>query len=160
LIKVLITGLATAILKILICLGPLAIAFSILPLFRKGVEMWFSTIITTLFVFTTLNILEHIQMAGLAYFKKEGIFAVASEGPYAMMTFELVNLILYTMAFWLTGKVVGKGDAGRVLSKTIGIAALAAGAAVTGGASAVAGGATSAGSAVQAGANVIGGDGE
>lgn len=159
LVKMIVTALATGVLKVLIIIGPLAFAFSIIPAYKKQLEIWASTVLGTLFVFTTINILEHIQGAGMAHlYYNPG--EVKFIGYNEATAYNIVTVILYTMSFWLTSKVIGKGDAGRVLSKTLGVAALAATAGMAGGAAAAAGGGSNAGSAAQAGANVIGNDGD
>jgi len=151
--KPIIVGLAIGVSKVLIVIGPLAFAFSILPAYRKVLEGWASTLLTTLFVFTTINIIEHLHTASLYYIFRDNLYYVGSLASH--LVFEATMVVLYTMAFWLTGKVVGRGDGGRVMSKAVGLAASAIGAAAFKGFSAAAG-SSSAGSAIKAGANIIG----
>ena len=68
-----------------------------------------------------------------------------------ILALDLIMLIMYCSVFWLTGKIVGKGDAGRVISKLVSTATMAAGLVLTGGAS----GASNIANASSAGKNVI-----
>lgn len=161
--KAVVTALSTGLAKVLFVIGPLAFAFSIIPAFRKQVEIWAGTFLTVLFVFTTLNVMDHLQFASWKFlFGSETIrdANIIMYGHSSTIAFDITVFIMYTMSFWLTGKYVGKGDAGRVMSKVVGLGALAAAAAMTGGVSAAAGGSSSAAGAAKAGADVIGNDGE
>jgi len=125
--------------KFLIIVGPIAFAFSILPVFRRQIEVWATTLVNALMVFTTLNILEMINVAIVNYMYREPWMVDSTSS----LAFSFSTIILSTMAFWLTGKYAGKGDAGRVLTKAIGMMAAAVGVAA-GVASGVAGGAAGA----------------
>lgn len=153
LIHLIISSIAAILFKFFIIIGPLAIAFSILPIFEKQISIWFGTVMNTGFVFTTLNILDRISLGVFEYIIKEGSDLGNPLLPSSVITLDAVLLITYLSSFWLTSKFVGKGDAGRVISKMVavgtGIAALA-----TGGAGAVAGGGNIA-NAVSAAGNTI-----
>lgn len=147
-IKIVVTGIAVLMTKILVILGPLAFAFSILPTFKRQLEQWFSTLTTTCLTLTTLNILDSLidAMTGniFAHMTWEDVISISSitgGRNLELIAYNLVVIVLYCSAFWLTSKVVGKGDAGRVLSKAVGavttMASIAIGAAAAG---AVAGG--------------------
>ncbi len=158
LIKPIITGLATGILKILVVIGPLAFAFSIVPAFKKQIEVWAGTCLTLLFVFTTINIIDQLKYASF-YYLFHGETEIDAISQHSYMAYQIVLFIMYTMSFWLTSKVIGKGDAGRVISKIVGLAALAGAAAMSGGAAAGAAQGSAAADAAKAGANAIGDDG-
>ena len=134
-IKLLILGVCVIVVKVLIILGPFAFAFSILPVFRKQIEVWFSTLVTTGMVFTTLNVLDGIMGTALIHLVNPNASILQKhEMSLEVIALDIVMLILYCSSFWLTGKIVGKGDAGRVLSKLVGTAVAAAGLALGGGA--------------------------
>lgn len=149
-IKWIILGVCVVIVKVLVILGPLAFAFSILPVFKKQMEIWFSTLVTTAMVFTTINIIDAIVGSIFVFIldpTKSDTMA-----PGEVLALDIIILILYCSSFWLTSKIVGKGDAGRIISKMVGTAAAAAGLAMSGGASA---GASNVKNAASTGANVI-----
>lgn len=150
-VRIVICTIAAILFKFFIIIGPLAIAFSILPVFEKQISIWFGTVLNTGFVFTTLNILDHISLGMFEYILEEGADGILF--PNYVITFDIVLLVVYLSAFWLTSKYVGKGDAGRIMSKMVGIATAAA-ALMTGGASAAATGGNLA-NAVNAGKNTI-----
>jgi len=146
-----IKGFIVIISKILVVLGPLAFAFSILPCFRKQIEIWFGTLLNALITLTTLNILDCLLDSSLAAWAtqvKQYGYPLANE----TLAMDLVILFCYVTAFWLTSKVVGKGDAGKVLSKMVGTATALAGLAMTGGASA---GASNLSNVAKAGQDII-----
>lgn len=151
-VRFVISSIAAILFKFFIIIGPLAIAFSILPVFEKQISIWFGTLLNTGFVFTTLNILDHISLGIFEYIMEEG-----SKGyilPNYVITFDIVLLVVYLSAFWLTSKFVGKGDGGRILTKMVGMGTALA-ALMTGGASAAASAGNIA-NAVNAGKNSIG----
>jgi hypothetical protein len=132
LIQILIAGFAVIMFKILIIVGPLAFAFSILPCFEKQLSAWFGTLLNVGFVFTTLNIMEHIMCGIYSYvYKTPGTLFK----PGDVLVLDLVVIFSTLSCFWITSKFVGKGDGGRVLTKIISAAAatatLAVGAAAT-----------------------------
>lgn len=135
--RIVISSITAIIFKVLIIVGPMAFAFSILPVFEKQISIWFGTVLNTGFVFTTLNILDHISLSMFQYIFKEGSAGILF--PNYVVIFDSVLLIIYLTAFWLTSKYVGKGDAGRVLSKMVAVGTAAA-AIMTGGAAAGAAG--------------------
>jgi hypothetical protein len=135
-IHILIAGFAVIMFKILLIVGPLAFAFSILPCFEKQLSMWFGTVLNVGFVFTTLNIMEHIMCGVYTYIYKSS----ATFEPGSILVLDLVVIFSTCSCFWITSKFVGKGDGGRVLSKIISTAATAATMAVGAGAVGAAGG--------------------
>ena len=135
LIRVIISCITYNVLKVLFCVGPLAFAFSILPPFKNNVTAWFATVLNTGFVFTTMNILDAVFYETL-YFSDNVIknSDPGLQGITVNLAMNITMIVLYLMSFWLTSKYIGKGDAGRVLSKGVGIAtALVGGAMIAGG---------------------------
>ena len=149
LIRMVINFFAINLVKVLVCLGPMAFAFSIIPAFRDKVTDWFSTLLNAAFVFFTLNVLEAI-VYGMMW-----NFSDITQNPLTVfyntqnvMAMEITIIILYLMAFWLTSKFVGKSDAGRVITKAVTLATMATMAVLSGGVGAgVAGGVAGVGAA-------------
>lgn len=135
-IRGIVASIAAIMFKFFIIIGPLAFAFSILPAFEKQLTTWFGSLLNTGFVFMTLNILDMLTL-GMFDFIIDGHQGTPVSLGY-VISFNSVSLITYASAFWLTSKFIGKGDAGRVLSKLVG-AGTAAAMLMTGGAGAVGG---------------------
>ena len=137
LIRMVINFFAINLVKVLVCLGPMAFAFSIIPAFRDKVTDWFSSLLNAAFVFFTLNVLEAI-VYGMMW-----NFSDITKNPVEMyqnsqnvMAMEITIIVLYLMAFWLTSKYVGKSDAGRVITKAVTLATMATMAVLSSGAGA------------------------
>jgi hypothetical protein len=138
-IKYIVGIIATYMLKIFIVLGPLALAFSILPMFKGKLEEWFGTVLTLGFVFVTYNILDMIfyaHMSGIVNDPAIIAGGTAHNNPTVTFAFDLAYLIAYIMVFWITSKYVGKGDAGRFMTKAVGLATIGAMLLMSGGAAA------------------------
>ncbi len=125
-IRIIISAVTVNIIKIMYCVGPLAIAFSVLPVFKDNIKIWFGTLLNASFVFTTMNILDSIIYASMSFLWKDAS-SFNEMSSYGIQIYNITIVILYTMSFWLTSKYVGKGDAGRVLTKGVMIAAAAVG---------------------------------
>ncbi|MDR0603561.1 MAG: hypothetical protein LBG80_04570 [Bacteroidales bacterium] len=156
-VKVIILGIAVVLVKILIIIGPLAFAFSILPCFKKQLENWFGTLMTLCMSFTTLNILDAIVDAvtgnifgNIASMNASKTVDTAPE----LIAFDAIIIVVYCSVFWLTSKYVGRADAGRVLSKMVGVATTLASIMVLGGMGSAGGGSALKG-AVNAGSKAI-----
>lgn len=118
-------------LKILYVTGPLALAFSILPFFRKQGEIWFGYFLNTCFVFVTFNILDCIFYGFMAVSRTTSytgytVNANTASQNISIMTYYFVLLIAYLSAFRITSYYVGKGEAGRAVGKAVGLVADAA----------------------------------
>lgn len=136
-IKIIISIMAGILFQFMMVVGPLALAFSIIPVFRNQIDTWFGTLINTAFIGTTYNILDHFHNAMFIELGKDSsLFALDST---TMETMEFALLILYLMPFFLTSKFVGKGDGGRFVSKSLQLATIAAAGALGGAAGASAG---------------------
>ena len=134
-VKLVILGITSIVIKVLVIVGPLAFAFSILPVFGKQLEQWFGTLLNAGMVFTTINILDLIQVNILEHVVNDKQSLL--ESANTMVATLIINTILifvYCSVFWLTGKFVGKGDAGRIISKIVGTATAVIGGAIGGGA--------------------------
>lgn len=149
-IKFIIGLLTQYIFKILLIVGPLAIAFSILPVFRGKLEEWFSTLLTMGFTFVTFNLLDILFYAHLSAVVDSSFFAGGNLNRFTVLAFDIALIICYIMVFWFTSKYVGKCDAGRFMTKFVGLATLGAMVLMSGGAAApAAGGAAAMGGGVK-----------
>lgn len=156
-IQIVILGIGVVITKVLVILGPFVFALSILPVFEKQLSNWFGTLCSVGFSFTVINILNHIMWKTFRDIYS-GSFDLLEEGLKHLiyLGIDLALIGCYCSAFWLASKVVGHGDAGRIISKTVSIVTSAATAAFVGGS--IAAGATKAtnvGAAASAGKSII-----
>jgi hypothetical protein len=142
LIRGLVMLFAIILFKLLIIVGPLAFAFSILPIFRDKIEHWFSTLLTVGLSFTTIHILDHLYFELMSNMW-DNMAEVGSFDVLGKHIFDIGLIISYSMVFWITSKFVGTSEAGRFISKGVGMTAMAIGGVVsmagkvsTGGASA------------------------
>jgi hypothetical protein len=146
-IRIIISAFMFVVYKVLICLGPFALAFSVLPMFRNQVDNWFGTLLGTGLVFVTLNILDVMFYEYVKSYMNTANVIDNRANYLANIAFNISIVISYLCAFWLTSKMIGKGDSGKILSKGVSLATMAAMAAVSGGASAAGSGAAKMGNA-------------
>ncbi|MDR2916265.1 MAG: hypothetical protein LBV74_15810 [Tannerella sp.] len=134
LIRTVITFFTVNLIKVLVCIGPMSFAFSIIPAFRDKIVDWFSTLLNAAFVFFTMNVLEAIVYAMMWNFNDitQNPLEVF-KNTHNVMAMEITIIILYFMAFWITSKYVGKSDAGRVITKAVTLATMATMAILTAG---------------------------
>ena len=154
-IQVIILGISVIILKVLVVFGPLAIAVSILPAFEKQINKWFGTLCTVGIVFSVINVLNLIVAEAWKNIYNVDNFNLTDEltKPLQFLAMDIVIIGVYCCCFWLAGILVGHGDAGRIISKTVGIVTAAATMAITGGT--IAGGATNVGAAASLGKSLL-----
>jgi hypothetical protein len=117
--------------RVLLCVGPLAFAFSIIPAYKDKIEVWFGTVLNGLFVFLTLNIIECIVMAGISNFGLLFSDPKAYYDELLTLSSNFAIIIVYLMAFKITAKYVGTGDAGAAVSKGVAVVVAAAAIAAT-----------------------------
>jgi hypothetical protein len=124
-IKMIIFGITKIWLKILYVTGPLALAFSILPFFRRQGEVWFGYYLNTCFVFITFNILDCIFFGFLAnQIAADQVPNFNNLSNYynsqnSTITYYLILIIAYVSAFRITSYYVGSAEAGRAVSKAV-----------------------------------------
>lgn len=154
-IEIIILGIGVVIVKILVILGPFVFAFSILPVFQKQLANWFGTLCSAGMVFTVINILNQIMWHTFKSIFDPNTFNLMDEATkqYQYLGMSLAMIGAYCCCFWLASKIVGHGDAGRIISKTVSIVTAAATMALAG--SAIAGGATNVSSAASLGKSII-----
>lgn len=150
-VQIIILGIGVVIVKILVILGPFVFAFSILPVFQKQLSNWFGTLCSVGMVFTVVNILNQIMWFTFKNIYNSGAFDVVDEATKQLqyLGMDLAIIGSYCCCFWLASKIVGHGDAGRIISKTVSIVTTAATMAIAG--KAVASGATNIASAAAIG---------
>lgn len=143
-IQVIIIGIAVVVVKVLIILGPFVFAFSMLPVFSKQLTKWFGTLCSVGMVFTVINVLNQIML-----FSFQAIYTGAYNNmdeatkQFQILAQDLAMIGSYCSCFWLAGLIVGHGDAGRIISKTMAVLTTAATMTIAG--KTVAGGAAGAG---------------
>lgn len=126
-IQIIILGIGVVIVKILVILGPFVFAISMLPVFQKQLSVWFGTLCSSCMVFTVINILNQIiwQTFKAIYAERTDAVDMATQQiQYLGMDLALIGA--YCSCFWLSSKIVGHNDAGKIISKTISIATTAA----------------------------------
>lgn len=109
--------------KIMLCIGPLAFAFSILPWWKDKIGDWFNFYCTLLFTPVILNIMDAVMMHHV--YESVKTYIMQKSDPTTALTsniiattaFDLTGVILYIGAFTITSKVVGSSDAGRVFTE-------------------------------------------
>lgn len=126
-IKTLIGVLAILIFKVLLCFGPMALAVSVIPMMKNQADTWFGTTLGAGMALTTINIIDHIvyTIYEVTVLQSNSGSFEAEQISYTIIS-SLSIMIMYLMSFWLTSKWIGKGDAGRFVTKAITLAAMAA----------------------------------
>lgn len=156
-IQAVILGIGVVIVKILVILGPFVFAFSMLPVFKNQLSTWFGTLCSACMVFTVINILNQIM-----WFSFKAVFNSTDAVDEATRQIQYLGMDLaiigaYCSCFWLSSKIVGHGDAGKIISKAVSIVSTAAMMAFMGTAAA-AKTASNVGAAASAGRSIIDGD--
>jgi hypothetical protein len=135
--------------KLLTVLGPFAIAFSLLPGFSGQLPKWFGRLGNLLFASIMFTILDSLFMdtfaeiaLGVTYNDNINGLSMGDSERWTYMfnviAFDLAVVALYLSPFFLASAILGSGDGGSMVSKTIGIGSAAFGmmaTAATGGAS-------------------------
>ena len=126
-----------------------------LAVFQKQLSNWFGTLCSVGMVFTVINILNQIMWFTFKSIYDSDAFNAVDEATKQLqyLGMDLALIGSYCCCFWLASKIVGHGDAGRIISKTVSIVTAAATMAIAG--SAIAGGATNVGAAASLGKSVI-----
>ena len=135
---------------LLYCLGPLAILFSMIPVFKDKIYSWLGTWLVVKFSYLTLMILQTIAMNITVAFMQNAIMGYTPDSIYLTFGLGLMNAVLCILSFWFTSKFVGSGDAGKVLSTTAAVAKMF----VTAGVSAALGASSSGSGSIEALGNI------
>jgi len=113
--------------KIVIVIGPLAIAFSIFRPFEENLERWFKFFLTLGFVYTTFNIIDNVNFIFLKQcFSLKHLGNRDESEAILNIVISIINIILYTMPFYLTSLFIGGREGGKILTKTVQVATAAA----------------------------------
>jgi hypothetical protein len=102
--------------KVMICLGPLAILFSILPFAREKFSEWFGFYLALLFTPVTLNVIDAVT---LHFIYKNLAQNDMHTNLIATTAMDLTILILYLYAFGMTAKYAGTKEAGQAFSQGV-----------------------------------------
>jgi hypothetical protein len=130
-IRIIIQMLTNVLILVFFVMGPYALVFSILPTFESKLEQWFKTYFTLCFVPITFNIMDGVYYSLVnSVVQSNGVMA-GVVGFVDILLLSVCMIILYTLPFWITGKVVGSADAGRFLSQTMQIASMGVGSAMS-----------------------------
>lgn len=122
------------ILKILIIIGPLAIAMSVL--WKEKMMSWFNAFLNTGLVFVVLNTLNYLVLnylsADFHAFDGSASMADASNSIWKSISFNVAIMGAYFSVFRLTALWAGQSLAGAIISKGLGFAGMVAGLALMG----------------------------
>lgn len=157
-IQIIILGIGVVVIKILVILGPFVFAVSMLPVFSRQLSVWFGTICSVGMVFTVINILNQIMWHTLKAIYTTGAVDAVDKATMQLqyLGMDLAIIGSYCSCFWLSSKIVGHGDAGKIISKTMSIVTAAATVALAGKALAAgAAKATNVGAAASIGKSII-----
>lgn len=134
-VRVVVLTFSIVLAKIFYAIGPIVIAFSILPVFKDKFGQWAGVYLNCLCVPFTMNLLDTIifSVIGKAWTGE----SLAS--PYSTMIFGMCMTICYALAFWITSFYCGSSGAAKIMSTAVSVATQAATMAMSGGASGAAG---------------------
>lgn len=141
-VSIVVKLLAAVLSKVFFAIGPLAVAFSMLPIFKDKFGQWFGVYLNLLCVPITINILDFIFYGSvLEAMKGEGFM-----NPLMQIALYVAMIVCYCLTFWITSFFVGSSSAGRVLSTATTMATSAIGFLAGGAGGAMASGGSSGGS--------------
>lgn len=123
-IRLIIEGIAIYMAKVFYAIGPVVIAFAVLPPFKDKLDRWFGIYLTVLLLPTTLNILDYLIYASF----QSAVNMEYAANPVADLVYGITIIVMYLLSFWITSFFVGGSEAGKVLSTAASLATLAAGA--------------------------------
>lgn len=168
LIRFIVKFFAAIVLKVMIVIGPLSIAFSLIPGLNGQLMKWFSTTIGIMMTFVVFNILDALlldSMSTIMGTMGSMISDVQANNPYStamtfdssyqsvmIIGFDLVVISLYISAFWIASKIIGASDAGGIVGKGIQVGTVLAAAGASAVMQTVSTGASAAGAAAGGGA--------
>lgn len=132
--------------KFLLAIGPLAMAFSLFPVFKNQMSTWISSTINIGLLMTTINFLDHLfyevsnkidleYYDNYKYINAQATYdlnqIMGNSGYSINMMISIISInvsfiSLYLVSFWLTSKFVGTGDGGKIMGKAAMITAAAA----------------------------------
>lgn len=132
-ITLLVTLIALSVSKVLYALGPLVLAFSILPAYKDKFLKWLGVLLNCLCVPLTVTIIDAIHAnlintyALIASALPTG--AGMTLGLTGVLIFNCIYVVLSCLSFWFTSFYVGSSGASKVLSTAVAAVTLMASAA-------------------------------
>ncbi|MFZ1806406.1 MAG: type IV secretion system protein [Cyclobacteriaceae bacterium] len=107
--------------KLFYVIGPVVLAFSILPIFKDKLNQWVGVYLNCLCIPLTMNLLDTIifSVVGKAY------SGDSLADPAAITMFGIVMTICYALSFWVTSFYCGSSGAAKVMSTAVGAATTA-----------------------------------
>lgn len=100
--------------RILYVLGPLAVAFSILPPFKDRLSGWFGMFLSCLCVPFTVNIINGIYQNMIAAMQTGGLIT-----PALILVLNTIYIMVICLAFWFTSFYIGYSGASKALSVAV-----------------------------------------
>jgi TrbL/VirB6 plasmid conjugal transfer protein len=107
--------------KLFYVIGPVVLAFSILPIFKDKVGQWLGVYLNCLCIPFTMNLLDTIvfSVVGKAY------TGDSLANPMVISMFGICMTVCYALSFWVTSFYCGSSGAAKVMSTAVGAAAQA-----------------------------------
>jgi len=101
--------------KLFYVIGPVVLAFSILPIFKDKVGQWLGVYLNCLCIPFTMNLLDTIvfSVVGKAY------TGDSIANPMVISTFGICMTVCYALSFWVTSFYCGSSGASKVMSSAI-----------------------------------------
>lgn len=101
--------------KLFYVIGPVVLAFSILPVFKDKVGQWVGVYLNCLCIPFTMNLLDTIvfSVVGKAY------TGDSIANPLVISTFGICMTVCYALSFWVTSFYCGSSGASKVMSSAI-----------------------------------------
>lgn len=100
--------------RILYVIGPLAIAFSIIPAFKDKLSAWFGMYLNCLCVPFTLNIIN-----GVFYNMSHALLKGRYISGDLFIIFNICYIVVICLAFWITSFYVGSSGASKIMSMAV-----------------------------------------
>ncbi|HEY0655498.1 MAG TPA: type IV secretion system protein [Chryseosolibacter sp.] len=109
--------------KIFYVIGPVVIAFSILPVFKDKFSQWAGVFTNCLCVPFTMNLLDTIIFSVVGQAWTSDSYA----SPYSITIFGVCITICYALSFWITSFYCGSSGAAKIMSTAVTMATSAVG---------------------------------
>jgi hypothetical protein len=120
--KAVIFGLCVAMEKFYFIIGPLAILFSFIKIFKDKWITWLTRWIMLKCVMGSIIIIDYVILLFQNSAALEGIYGTNYSSPEYTLFISLIAITMYVMSFYLTSAYIGSPDTGKFLSVAAGIA--------------------------------------
>lgn len=121
-VRTIVLAFALILAKIFYVIGPIVIAFSILPVFKDKFSQWAGVYLNCLCVPFTMNLLDTIIFSIVGKTWQTDSYA----SPYSITIFGVIMSICYALSFWITSFYCGSSGAAKVVSTFVTTATSAA----------------------------------